>query len=112
MRFEIFAFSFVAGLETFCKNHPGILLVILGVAGEVICEWNKEKGIRGKLIKVFGFLLVAGLILELWEAVKADEQVAQLTQTNLVLRSNVVALEIKLQPRRITVEQVTNFMFL
>ena len=31
---------------------------------------------------------------------------------NLVLRSNVVALEIKLKPRRITMEQRTNFMHL
>jgi hypothetical protein len=93
MRVETTSISFVSGLALFCKNHPGILLVIIGVAGEIVCEWDKEKGTRGRLIRLFGLLLVIGLLLEIWEAVKADEQVAHLTQTNLVLQSNVLVLK-------------------
>jgi hypothetical protein len=79
------AATFWSGLGLFCKNHPGILLVVLGVAGEIICEWHKEKGKRGLLIKTFGLLLVVGLLLEIWEAVKSDKQVAELTERNLLL---------------------------
>jgi|ERR1043166_4898271 hypothetical protein len=96
MALEIRLIAFFSGMAMFCRNHPGILLVIIGVAGEVICDWSKEKGIRGRLMKFFGVFLVAGLLLEIGEAVKTDQQVAQLTQTNLVLRSNVVGLEFKL----------------
>jgi hypothetical protein len=37
---------------------------------------------------------------------------AHLVADNLVLRSNVVELELKLQPRTITIWQITNFIFL
>lgn len=37
---------------------------------------------------------------------------AQIWQTNMVLRSNLAILELKVQPRIITSEQVTNFIFL
>ena len=39
-------------------------------------------------------------------------QVAQLTQTNIALRTKLVELELKVQPRRITPEQVKTFIFL
>jgi len=83
------ATTFWSGLGLFCKNHPGILLVIIGVAGEIACEWNKEKGTRGRRIKAFGILLVTGLVLEIWEAVKSDEQVAKMTEQNLVLEKQL-----------------------
>jgi len=42
----------------------------------------------------------------------SKERTEQLVSKNLVLRSNVVALEIRLQPRTITLKQITNFIFL
>lgn len=63
--------------------------MIVGVAGEIICEWNKEKGTHGRLMKIFGLLLVVGLLLEVWEAVKTDALVAELTHSNLVLANRL-----------------------
>jgi hypothetical protein len=83
------------GAELFCKNHPGILIVVLGVAGEIICEWNREKGIRGLLIKTFGLCLVAGLLLEIWEATKTDALVARVMNDNLKLQTELVSMESK-----------------
>jgi hypothetical protein len=85
----VLATTFWSGLGFFCWHHPGILLVIVGVAGEIVCEWNKEKGTRGRWIKGFGILLVTGLVLEIWEAAKSDEQVAKITERNLVLEKQL-----------------------
>jgi hypothetical protein len=46
------------------------------------------------------------------DAGQANERAANTDSNNLVLRSNVVALEIKLQPRNITTKQIEDFMFL
>ena len=89
MRIEMGVVSSWSGLQLFCRNHPGLLLVIIGVIGEIICEWDKEKGVRGRLIKLFGFLLVAGLLLEIWEAVKTDALVADVVNRNLVLANRL-----------------------
>jgi hypothetical protein len=89
MRTEIAVASFIPGLVLFCTNHPGILLVVIGVAGEILLEWGKEKGTRGKLIRFFGLVLVVGLLLEIWEAVKSDEQVAELMKSNLGLAAEL-----------------------
>ena len=45
-------------------------------------------------------------------AAEANERSKQLESTNLVLRKHVAELEIKLQPRMITAQQFTNFIFL
>lgn len=52
----------------------------------------------------------AGIVNQL--AAESNERSKQLEAQNLVLRSNVAALEIKQQPRKITPTQVTNFIFL
>ena len=89
MRSEIIAASFISGLLLFCKNHPGILIVIVGVAGEIICEWDREKGVRGRLIKMFGMFLIMGLIVEIWEAAESDEKVANVIADNLRLEARL-----------------------
>ncbi|MGH7976520.1 MAG: hypothetical protein ACREC8_07650 [Limisphaerales bacterium] len=64
----------------FIGRHPGLLLVLIGVAGEIICDW-KEIG-TGRLArakKISAILLVIGLMMEFWEAAKSDEEIARLT---------------------------------
>jgi len=68
--------SVFGSVRFFCVEHPGVLIVVFAVAGEVICDWNRKKSLRERLKKFFGILLVAGLLLEIVEAVKADKQVA------------------------------------
>ncbi len=108
----------------FCREHPGIFFVVIAVAGEVICDWNRKKTLKERLKKFFGVLLVAGLLLEIVEAVKSDKETASaeneaaqaqkdagtanerassnelavqfLISTNLVLRTNLLALNLEL----------------
>jgi|SRR5580765_2490256 len=117
----------------FVKRHPGIVLVLVGVAGEITLEWKSAKGKLAWLKKSFWVLLVLGLAIEFGEAAKSDKDVAiiskqsgdaieragkanqfaaesnerskQLEATNLVLRSNLTALEMKVASRRLTGEQ-------
>jgi hypothetical protein len=91
--------------RSFWKEHPGILMVVLGVAGEVVCDWNTEKTLKERLKKLFGILLVAGLLVEIIEAIKADRQIA-------VLKGQNLALEEKLAFRRISKEQRDKFAFM
>jgi hypothetical protein len=137
----VLSVSFFSSVRFFCLEHPGILLVVLAVAGEVVCDWNRKKNLRERLKKFFGILLVVGLLLEIAEAIKSDEKAesanlaakqaekdaddakvladsigttnAQLVASNLllaasvetaesnnlVMRSNVVALEERWAPR-------------
>lgn len=60
----------------FCWEHPGILIVVIAVLGEVICDWNRKKTLKERLKKFFGMLLVAGLCIEIAEAIKSDKKVA------------------------------------
>lgn len=115
----------------FIVNHPGILLVIVGVAGEVICDWNRKKELRERLKKFFGIVLVIGLLWEIAEAVKSDKQVAaaklladeanerastnelqvaKITQTNLLLQAKVLEIEAKNKWRTISPEQKKLFI--
>ena len=90
-----------------CKNHPGIVLVAVGVLGEMACDWKKEKHFREKLKKWFGVMLMAGLLLEVWEAIKSDGQI-------LALEKQGQTLQFKIQPRTITAankKDFTNLVF-
>lgn len=121
----------------FVIRHPGLVFVLVGVAGEVICEWKKEKKRRERLKQMFAVLLVVGLAWEFIEAAESDKEIAtlngkasaaeertaniestntallfqveQLHSTNLVFRAKVVALEMKQQHRSVTPEQLANF---
>ncbi len=105
----------------FVIRHPGLLLVLLGVAGEVICDWKEMEGRLARAKRISAILLVVGLAIEFIEAANSDREVAALGKqaataieragiaeqkageaneraaitesNNLVLRSNVVALE-------------------
>src|ERR1700720_2994888 len=63
----------------FIERHPGLLLVLIGVAGEIFCDW-KEMGV-GRLAKakrISAILLVIGLMMEFWEAAKSDNEIAKM----------------------------------
>ena len=60
----------------FATRHPGILLVLLGVAGEVIFDWNEMKGRLAWAKRFSAFILIVGLILEFYEAAKSDKEVS------------------------------------
>jgi hypothetical protein len=92
--------SFFFVLELSIK-HPGVVLVLIGVFGEIALEWKKTKD--AWLKKAFWVLLIMGLVLEFREAAKSDLEAAKLEQSNL-------ELQIKLQPRTITTQQVRDFM--
>jgi hypothetical protein len=68
----------VSGVWIFCSNHPGILLVLVGVAGEIVCGWKKSETKRETWEKFFGIMLIVGLVVEIWEAAGQDKEVAQL----------------------------------
>lgn len=96
-----------------------MLLVLIGVAGEIACDWKEMEGRLARAKRISAILLVVGLMMEFWEAAKSDNEVADTKErttlvesNNLVLRSNVVALEIKLKPRTITPKQIEDFIFL
>jgi len=122
----IISVSVSSSVRFFCLEHPGILIVVIAVAGEVICDWNRKKTLKERLKKIFGSLLVTGLLWEVAEAVQSDkkaavalleakqasERAANTESNNLVLKKQLVALEQKMQPRTITPEQITNFIFL
>lgn len=113
----IFASSLLFNCWEFATRHPGILLVLLGVAGEVVFDWKEMKGRLAWAKRLSALVLIAGLILEFSEAAKSDNEVADTKErtalvesNNLVLRSNVVALELKIQPRTITGIQREKFI--
>jgi hypothetical protein len=60
----------------FSTRHPGILLVLLGVAGEVVFDWKEMKGKLAWAKKLSALVLIAGLILEFSEAAKSDKDVS------------------------------------
>jgi hypothetical protein len=82
--------SVFKSVRFFSWEHPGILIVVLAVAGEVICDWNRKKTLKERLKKFFGILLVAGLLLEIAEAVKSDEKASAAMQYAANSSSNSV----------------------
>jgi hypothetical protein len=62
----------------FIGRHPGLLLVLVGVAGEIFCDWREMTGKLALAKKTSAVLLVAGLLLEFNEAAKSDTEVARL----------------------------------
>jgi hypothetical protein len=102
----------------FSTRHPAISLVFLGVLGEgveivskVFFEhWYKKYERPIEIIgAVFWIVVVIGLAFEIPEASRIDKETSGIEAENLVLRSNVVALESAVQWRTITPAQTTNF---
>jgi hypothetical protein len=113
----IFASSLLFNCWEFATRHPGILLVLLGVVGEVVFDWKEMKGRLAWAKRLSALVLIAGLILEFSEAAKSDNEVADtkertalVVSNNLVLQAKVLELEGKLKPRAITSEQQTNLI--
>ncbi|MGA2658326.1 MAG: hypothetical protein ABSH34_12540 [Verrucomicrobiota bacterium] len=81
----------------FLINHPGILLVRLGAAGEVISDWREMRGPLARLGKLSAIVLIVGLCLEFWEAAKSDNEVASLKVEAVRLESTnrVTALRVE-----------------
>ena len=98
------ASSVLGWIWAFIKE-PGGIVVLFGVVGELIFEygkWPKDEKRRGKLKRSCGLLLVVGLAVEIPESARfhklaedASERAANTESNNLVLRSNVAALELK-----------------
>jgi hypothetical protein len=88
----ILLLSFSESVRFFGKEHPGILIVAISVACEVVCDWRTEKNLLDRIKKFFGICLVIGLLLEIVEASKSDIQVEKLRNGNLVLQTNVASL--------------------
>lgn len=62
----------------FVFRHPGLLLVLIGVAGEVYFDWHDMSGRKGIAKRVSAIVLIIGLIIEFGEAAKSDREVAAL----------------------------------
>jgi hypothetical protein len=82
------------------KEHPGLIGVLIAVAGEVFFDWREAKDKHARWKKFFMLLLVLSLAYELIEAREADRKTAeanerskQLESSNLVLRSNIEELK-------------------
>ena len=118
------SFSSVA---SFAGRHPGLIFVLLGVAlegVELISKWKRRHKHDSILAKEPWWMLwiesasltlvVLGLALEIPDAGKTDKEAADIGTTNALLwQSNIVlAAELKRPARRITPEEMTNFIAL
>jgi hypothetical protein len=63
-------------LKLFVFNHPGLIGVLIAVAGEVWLDWNLETGKHAALKRFFMALLVVSLAYELYEASETDKKAA------------------------------------
>jgi hypothetical protein len=92
-------YSLTANVFGFLTSHPGIVLVLVGVAGEIVCEWKHGKWFK----KAFWVMVVLGLALEIPDAAKTDKEAAG-------LRLKADELELQMQPRTITAKQKEDFI--
>ena len=110
----------------FVGRHPGLLLVLIGVVGEIICDWKEMEGRLARAKRISAILLVVGLMMEFWEAAVSDTDLADTKERTAVAEkeagqaneraanteSNNLVLQAELKDRTITVMQITNFIFL
>ena len=68
----------------FATRHPGLMLVLIGVAGEVACDWKEMTGRLALAKKVSAMLLVIGLAIEFWESAKLDNEVANTAERTAI----------------------------
>jgi hypothetical protein len=88
----ILAFSF-----GFATRHPGLLLVLLGVVGEVFFDWPEMTGKRAFGKKLSALVLVVGLVMEFAEAAKSDREVASMNERTALIESNNLALSLRVE---------------
>jgi hypothetical protein len=77
----------------FVTRHPGLVLVLAGVVGEVICDWKEMDGRLARAKRLSAILLVVGLMMEFWEAAKSDLEVARLNQEAAAARLETAELK-------------------
>jgi hypothetical protein len=73
------AASLISDCIGFLTRHPGLLLVLIGVVGEIACDWKEMEGRLARAKRLSAILLVVGLMMEFWEAAKSDEEIGKLT---------------------------------
>ena len=97
----------------FAARHPRIVMVLIGVAGEVLFDWKDMKGKRTWDKRLSAIILITGLFLELFEAATSDKEyaalsikTAQLHSNNLAIDSQNLQLEQQLQQTRTNVANI------
>jgi hypothetical protein len=81
---------------SFVIRHPGLLLVLLGVAGEVVFDWPEAHGPLAWARRLSSAVLVVGLVVEFFEAAQSDKEIAALTLQTASAQKQIaeIALEI------------------
>lgn len=90
----------------FITRHPGLVLVLIGVAGEVACDWNEMSGRLARAKKLSAILLVVGLAIEFVEAAKSDLEIATLNKEAANARLETAKLEEQIAETRTNVANV------
>jgi hypothetical protein len=105
----IIAASLLSVFGEFLTRHPGLLLVLIGVAGEIVCDW-KEMGV-GRLARakrISAILLVIGLMMEFWEAAKSDNEIAKTKERTALVESNNLMLQTNVESLNSAVIQLAH----
>lgn len=103
----ILALSLLSSCWEFILRHPGLLFVLIGVVGEVVCDWKEMTGRLARAKKVSAILLVLGLAIEFIEAAKSDKELAETKEhTAVAVREASQANEraAKFDADRVTIE--------
>jgi hypothetical protein len=90
----------------FVTRHPGLLLVLIGVAGEVFFDWPEMNGKRAWCKRLSALVLVFGLLLEFAEAAKSDKEVARLNKDAADARLETTRLEEQISETRTNVAKI------
>ncbi|HXI69371.1 MAG TPA: hypothetical protein VNN22_03325 [Verrucomicrobiae bacterium] len=72
----LFGLIYSPSFRILVLKHPGLIGVLIGVAGEVYFDWGEEVGTKGRWKKFFMALLVVSLAYELVEASETDKEAA------------------------------------
>jgi hypothetical protein len=83
-------------LWDFVKRHPSLIAALIGGIGQSFFDWQETTGKHKFWKNCFTLLLAASLVVSLVEAANADKETAGIESDNLVLRTNVLALQIQL----------------
>ena len=102
----ILATSLLSLCWEFVTRHPGLVLVMIGVAGEVACDWNEMSGRLARAKKLSAILLVVGLAIEFIEAAKSDLEIATLNKEAANARLETAKLEQQVAETRTNVANV------
>ncbi|HUJ71955.1 MAG TPA: hypothetical protein VLZ30_06905, partial [Verrucomicrobiae bacterium] len=64
----------------FLSRHPGIVLVLVSVTGEIVLEWKDVQGKKALAKRICWAGLILGLALDFEDAAKSDKEVASLNK--------------------------------